>query len=287
MTLKPERKKNLVIAAVGDESLHRHWIDANSKHDLFLIYYGDGEGFASDAKFHIKQKGTKFHLISEILESMPELSCYSYIFMPDDDIFITSEQIDKMFSLAAHYDFWICQPSIMGWYGLAVTLHQSDCHVRFTNYVEIMCPCFKADALARCKSTFKENKTGWGIDALWNIVLKRPTNKLGIVDDIVAIHTRPVGGGDMYKNQTKSDKMDVALDEAKEIYEKYEMCDQNYEDLSRGKAVSQELFYKMNFSIVEYSRVHKSNETGIDVSKRLWPPCAPVAEMCKMVRSKA
>ena len=50
-------KKNLVISAVGDESLHRCWSESNQFYDTMLIYYGDGEGYADECSLQKRQKG--------------------------------------------------------------------------------------------------------------------------------------------------------------------------------------------------------------------------------------
>ena len=54
------------------------------------------------------------------------------------------------------------------------------------------------NALRTCLSTFDENKTGWSLDAVWNVLLNHPKNEIAIIDDVIAIHTRPVFGGDIY-----------------------------------------------------------------------------------------
>lgn len=282
--LQKTQKENLVISTVGDQSLHRYWIpSANSNYDLGLIYYGDGEGYPDDTPLFIKRKGPKYHLLHDIIEEYPEVLNYKYIWMPDDDIALPASEIHRFFEINKRYNLWISQPSIMGWYGLDVTLHHKDCFMRFTNYVEIMCPCLESDALRKCLPTFKENKTGWGIDHVWNTLLGHPTNKIAIIDDIVAFHTRPVGGGDTYKNQTGG-KMSGAQEENFVVYDKYDLGESSYDDLKNGHLVSTESFGTRYHNTVEYSRVYKQLEAGIDVSKRLWPPSPFIREACQHLR---
>lgn len=277
--------KNIVISAVGDESLHRRWMPANG-YDIFLIYYGDNKGFPDDSKFYKRKKGTKFHLVHEVID---DIKNYDYVWIPDDDIFLDPKSINEMFEIAKNYDLEICQPSIIGWYGLKITLCHHDSFLRYTNYVEIMCPCFSQNALQKCKDTFLENKSGWGIDAVWHLLLGQPTDKLAIIDEISAMHTRPIGGGDMYKNQLGVDsgskhKLASAMQEAAEVYKKYYLKQANYKDISRGNVVSQELFANNNFSLVEFSRIYKSMEAGHDVSKRCWPPA--IKDIFSKIRSQ-
>lgn len=285
MSMKIDKRRNLVIAAVGDQSLHTHWkLLKRADFDLFLIYYGDNEGYEQSSRYHVRKKGTKFHLIADMFDERPDLFEYEYIWMPDDDIYIKSGDVERLFKLAKRYDLWLCQPSIIGWYGLDVTLHHKNSILRYTNYVEIMCPCFQSEALRKCISTFRENKTGWGIDSVWNIKLEHPTDRIAVVDDVVAIHTRPVGGGDMYKKQANN-SIDNALKEAYELYDKYDMAEENYIDLKNGKAVSQESFSTRYFNTVEYGRLYKSTEAGVPVEERMWPPIDILRTLCEEVRA--
>jgi hypothetical protein len=279
-----EGKKNLVICAVGDSSLHKHWKpNHSSSYDLVLIYYGDKDGYKDDAKIHINKKGTKFHLIADFVES-EDLSSYEYIWMPDDDLFIDNKSVEKIFYLNKRYDLWLSQPSIMGWYGLDVTLHHKNSLMRFTNYVEIMCPCFTYVSLVKCLSTFKENETSWGIDHLWNLKLGQPTNRMAIIDDVIAIHTRPVGGGEIYKNNKS---ISVAEEENSIIHKKYNIDQSSYNDLKNGKLVSQESFGFSYHNTVEYSRIYKQMEAGISVSKRIWPPSSIMEGICQKIKDLA
>ena len=279
--IEADMRKNLVIAAVGDESMHRHWKPVKD-YDLALVYYGDQKGYPEENQ--TKAKGTKFALIHNYLSSRPEVFNYQYIWMPDDDIVLDSEGIEKMFQMAEQYDLWICQPSIMGWYGLDITLHHKNSILRYTNYVEIMCPCFQTKALQQCMGTFRENKTGWGIDHMWNKMLGHPTDKIAILDDIVAVHTRPMGGGDMYKNQANG-TMAQAQQENKEVWTKYKIGQSSYEDLKRGRLVSVESFDKHYHNLVEYGRIYKQTEAGVDLPDRIWPPGEITHMLCDQLRA--
>lgn len=276
--------KNLVICAVGDESLHKNWIPKRKdNYDLFLIYYGDNEGYENDSKCYIREKGPKFHLVKKIIEENPKIYKYDYIWIPDDDIYLDRTDVIILFDLCQEYELHLAQPSIIGWYGIGMTLHNKDTSIRYTNYVEIMCPCFSSSALRKCLYTFNLNKTGWGIDSLWNVVLGSPTDKIAIIDDVVAVHTRPVGGGDVYKNQVGGDRS-KAMEEAEKIYHDNDLGKSSYGDLSNGKLVSQESFHMNYFNLVEYSRVYRQREAGVDVADRLWPNNQAVKEMCEALR---
>jgi hypothetical protein len=271
-------RKNLVIAAVGDQSLHTYWIPKKkSSYDLFLINYGS-KSYKKDAKYYIELKGSKFNLIKKAIQEYPEILDYSFFWMPDDDVYIANKEIDRLFNYMSNYDLWIGQPSIIGWYGLAMTLNNPNCFLRYTNYVEIMCPCFSRYALDLCIKTFELNKTGYGIDSLWNVILDHPTNKLSIIDDVVAMHTREVGGGDMYKLNANNN-LDEAMEEARKVYRDYNLGFESFQDLKKGRLVSQEIFG------VEYARIHKEMETGVQRSERLFPNNEVTKILCNKIKN--
>ena len=58
-----------------------------------------------------------------------------------------------------------------------------------TNFVEGMCPVFSRRALQICHGTLKE--TWYGADILWPALLGRPSTRIGIMDEVAVVHTRP------------------------------------------------------------------------------------------------
>ena len=197
--------KNLIIGVVGNESLHKYWIGEN--HDLFLVYYGDDEAnknkYESQADHYAELKGTKFNIIFDLyLKYKNTIDQYEYVFIPDDDVFIYSKDIEMLFEITKEYDLYLTQPAIMGYYSIGITLPVPCQLLRYTNYVEIMCPCFEIEAFKKLHHTFNYNKSCWGIDLLWNLKLNNPKDKIAIVDDVIAIHTRPIYCGDNYSNNS-------------------------------------------------------------------------------------
>jgi hypothetical protein len=289
------KNKNLIISCVGDNSLHKNWINKKS-YDLFLINYGS-KNYSKDCKFYKEKKGFKYNLIYEEITKNNIFEKYDYVWIPDDDIYMSTNEIELLFEIAQKYDLWICQPSIIGWYGLKITLNNIDTKIRFTNYVEIMCPCFNSYALKKCLETFQENKSGWGIDHLWNIKLGQPTDKIAIIDEVTAIHTRPVGGGEIYKklNDKFSDsqkencdfskksngKFSEAQEENYDLWKKFNLDKSSFEDLKRGKLVSVESFGLSYHNLVEYSRVYRQPEAGCDLTDRFYPPANYLKESIK------
>jgi hypothetical protein len=272
------RKKNLVISSVGDKSLHKHWIKGKPNFDLCLTYYGDKEDYSADAHYYRQAKGYKYHLIQDWLKDKPHLFDYEYIWLPDDDIYIVTDDINRLFRLMKQYRLELAQPSIMGYYGVDITLHQKGSVLRYTNWVEIMCPCFSSDALRKCYESFRENNTGWAIEMIWNKLLGHPRNKIAIIDDIVAVHTRPVLTGDTY--QGKDDPLNFAMAEAKDVVKRHCLVWEMEKDLKHGTAVNGEVY-----GGVIYSRINKPMEAGIPKPQRVWPDVEFIKNLCEQVTS--
>lgn len=215
--------RNLVLAVVGDESLHKNWINASRNFQLYLIYYGNHKNkYKKDADFYLQRSGSKYFIIHDLIENNRDFFFkYDAIFMPDDDIYLETKDIIEMFNIFHNPDpkkiFDLAQPSIIGWYSLWITLHDPTYHYRFTNFVEIMCPIFSKKAIKELWETFTETKSSWGLDMVWDYKLGHPRNRIAIIDDVIAIHTRQVLSGDLYQNQIKHNP----FDDLKYIGEKY------------------------------------------------------------------
>lgn len=223
--------KNLVVGVVGDSSLHKSWISGCvPEFDLFLVYYGDlGERYRMDAMYYDMAKGTKFLIVDQMVKKHKEVfDHYDAILIPDDDIFIDAAGINKFFSMFHQYNLSIAQPAIMGWLSLPETAPSATTILRYVRCVEIMTPCFSKGAFQTCKESFSENKTNWGIDWLWWKLLGNPVDKLAVIDDVVAIHTRPCFFGDTYYRNNNSHE--IAVNEIIELFNKYDITD-NHEIL--------------------------------------------------------
>jgi len=215
--------KNLIVCICGDQSMHKIWTDKNPNFDLFVVYYGETEGkFANHGKYYTTSKGTKFVILADVVERYEEVfASYDNICIPDDDLYITAYDWNRFFAIFNAYMLSIAQPSIMGWQCMMTSAHNPNYILRYTNWVEIMTPCFSQETFQKCRKTFRENRTNWGIDYMWPKLLGYPEDKIAIVDDVVAIHTRPCFFGDTYwrnKNSAES-----AYEEIKDLSKKYEI----------------------------------------------------------------
>jgi hypothetical protein len=188
------KEKYCVIAAVGHDSLHREWIKRTPGFDLHLIVYDDSyEKFRNDAVFVTKDQGAKFSLIDRYFSYTDVIQQYEYFYLPDDDILIDNENICKIFRYMEDYELMLAQPAIYNYYiSHPHTMRRPASKIRYTNFVEIMQPCFSREALQRVQFTFSTSQSGWGIDFHWSKLLGPEKRTMAIIDDIVSFHSRPV-----------------------------------------------------------------------------------------------
>lgn len=196
--------KNLIVLCAGDSSLHNYW---HKDFDVLINYYGKTKNkYKNQSKYYFNLKGTKFNILGELIENKNIFEQYDNFFIPDDDIYFTSQDINKFFNIFEKYKLQLAQPSILGYWSIKESLNVSGLLLRYTNWVEMMCPCFSKSALFKCKDSFLISKSCWGIEFMWNELLNQPKNKIAIIDDISVIHTRPVMQGDNYKLNELSGK---------------------------------------------------------------------------------
>ena len=187
--------KHLVFSSVGDRNNVRTWTSDPSKKnfDLVIYYFGEEENPVFDADLVVKRKGLKFDNFHHFLNHN-DISQYESIWVVDDDIIMDTASINKMFFLFSKYKLWLAQPSFsegsrISW---GITRKNPDCILRFTNFVECGAPIFSREILPQLIKTFKDARTGFGVDLIWPTLLGFPKNKIAIIDTVTCHHPKNV-----------------------------------------------------------------------------------------------
>src|SRR6266436_949472 len=134
--------------------------------------------------YHWYQEGEKLEVAARVI---PKLAAYEQYAFLDDDLTITTAQINHLFQIGKALGLPLYQPALtLNSYGSHNHLFQSIAReaypVRKVPFVEIMCPFFSWEALKRCAPTFTRNISAWGLDCyLW------PKLVDGYVIDVEAI----------------------------------------------------------------------------------------------------
>lgn len=213
-------RKNLVIVRAGEKSLHPQWLtDSERNWDIVVSYYGENpERYINQCDYWHHFKGSKWEGLSAFVsENRDMINVYDYLWLPDDDLFTTTGNINHFFTLCKNFDFCIAQPALTlnSYYSWDITRQKSGTICRMTDFVEIMAPCFKVDNLSLFADTFKLNSSGWGLEWLWrNIAEQAEKLNFGIVDSTPVFHTRKVGSIDHGgANQSPGEEMKKILED--------------------------------------------------------------------------
>ena len=188
-------KKNAVFVAAGKDSLHRQLLKGEADFDLHLLIYDDSYNkYCNDSDFICADAGYKMDMTYRYLHRHPELiEKYEYFFLMDDDIEMNTEEVNKLFRMMREYNIKIAQPSlVMSYYTYEHTLHNPLCILRYTNFVEMMIPCFSREALIKVLPTFEKKVRGCGIEFHWPILINTNQQDMAIIDLVCAKHVRPL-----------------------------------------------------------------------------------------------
>ena len=213
--------RNLIILRCGDNSLHHEWLSKDVKFDIVLSYFGDNIQYdLSQIKFVHHYKGSKWQGLFHFFQNYGDLwRNYDYIWLPDDDLSTSTENINHFFDIMKQEEFALAQPALthQSYYSHALLLQVKGLIYRETNFVEVMAPCFSQDAFQQCWQTFSENKSGWGLDVLWPRLLQN--QKIGVIDHTPIFHTRPVG----VAGHGMGAEAGTPMNECEQLLEKYNL----------------------------------------------------------------
>jgi hypothetical protein len=195
-------RRHLIISPIGDASVHRSWLsDPEARtFDLMLIYYGaNGEFGRDDADIYLRRQGFKYELLAHVLAEMPEvLSRYQHIWCPDNDIAADTQSVNRLFALFEHYRLQLAQPAVAaGDVSYKALRQKPGVILRYTPYVEVMCPLFSHAGLLRVAPTFSENRSGWGLDWIWPRWFA--PHERAIIDAVGVAHTGELFCGEHYR----------------------------------------------------------------------------------------
>jgi hypothetical protein len=198
--MQQTNRRNLVIVRAGNSSLHPEWLkgEAPRNWDLVINYFGDDpDKYREPDVVRIDSKGPKWPALHDLIQAHSEfMTNYDYIWLPDDDLLASKADINRLFELMQSYRLEVAQPALTwnSYYSHITTLRNNLTRIRYTNYVEVMAPCFGAAILRKALPLFNSNLSGWGLDYVWSRLADDPLNGIAIIDEVTVRHTRPVGG---------------------------------------------------------------------------------------------
>ena len=226
-------RRNLVIVRAGDSSLHPQWLqgmEAEERNwDLIINYFGDDpDKYRGGDWVRIDSKGPKWPALHDLIQAQAStVQCYDYVWLPDDDLACTCQDINLLFDICRDANIQLAQPSLThdSYFSHVITLHSPIFRIRYTSFIEVMAPCFNKESLAKLLPTFNTNLSGWGLDYIWPSQLPGVAPRVAIVDQIQIRHTRPIGAAN-YKALQALGR--TAQDELDEVLQKHGITKRHY-----------------------------------------------------------
>ena len=218
--------KNLLFTSAGNNCIiDKFWIEQHRNYDIFVCYYGNNtdKKLMKYADYYAERKGSKFQnfyffwqqqlnqssnkLKEKESNKDEEISIeninpnkkkfnildYDYYFIVDDDIIISTTNINNLFLVISTFNLDIIQPSFpigkISRITHAITTSHPGIFMRYTNFIEINVPVFRKSALEQCMKIYDTSLIGFGVDYLflWFLGYTRE-EKYAIIDHIKCIN---------------------------------------------------------------------------------------------------
>lgn len=152
---------------------------------------------AQQAEYRFAEKGHKWPTVARLLPQLPRYKFYAFI---DEDIDASVDVLNNLFRTGELFGLNVYQGALTtrSHFSHDFARVQPNSYLRPTTFVEIMAPFFSHDALTACAPTFTLSELGWGLEYLWNDILR--SQGMAIVDKFPVTHIRPVQSN-RWKNQ--------------------------------------------------------------------------------------
>lgn len=192
------QRRNLVIVRAGAASLHPYWLRGARQRswDMIVSYYDDADHEHPPDVRVVRQPGGKWDGLYRTLKAADVFERYDYIWLPDDDLMVSAGEIERLFGLMRQHDLAVGQPALTpdSYFTHFLMLRCPGFVIRFTNFVEIMAPCLRADILEAVHRDFADSMSGFGLDGIW-CRLDSAGRRGAVLDSVTMKHTRPLGHG--------------------------------------------------------------------------------------------
>jgi hypothetical protein len=184
----------LVISPTGrDFVCQGKWLAGKRAFDIMLVNYSDTPNKHREfADFYYETPGFKLEIISKAVTAHADIvRSYDTVWLPDDDLRIETEAINRLFEIFHGYRLALAQPAV-GNYNLShlITKRRVYSVLRYVNAVEMMCPMFRTDVLFALLDTFCLTRSGWGVEWVWSERLAQ--KNIAVIDAVSVHHTRPI-----------------------------------------------------------------------------------------------
>lgn len=139
----------------------------------------------------------KWRTVAAVLDRI-RADDYDWFFFPDDDLEYPADFLQRFLDVLERHDVALAQPALTAdsYSTWKICTRDPGAELRLTNFVEVMAPCFRRDALTLLQPTLRADLSpmGYGFDLHWGYACEAAGLRMGIVDATPVAHRfRPVG----------------------------------------------------------------------------------------------
>lgn len=177
----------------------------NANFDTFVVFYGDNKELSksikSEATYFLENKAAKFQNLVYAYQKHPDVfSKYKYVFVIDNDIEVSTVEINFLFNFANYLNYDIIQPSLRNiqrcrkdhW----LMIQTPGVFFSDVNFIEVNLPLFNNQYLIQFVEYLINLKepllSGYGMDHVYldffKYKLKDNSKKFGIVHGIGVVN---------------------------------------------------------------------------------------------------
>ena len=200
----------------------KEWTKGLKDFDVVTYCYDDSGIGKEYSDLWIHRPGfTKYQNFWHYASFYPEhLRQYDYIWVVDDDMFMSTEDINRMFEMMDSYSIDLGQPSMSldGMHYVHILVNDPDYSLRYTNFVECSAPIFSRYAMEKVVRTFNETLTGWGWDSLISDMILEHEN-VAVFDNVEAYHAPSISSINKVSARMNHKR------EGRKLLEKYDKLD--------------------------------------------------------------
>ena len=227
------KKKYLLFSSVSKRSNEKqaveYWNDGDRKYDIVLAYYKDDVPDNCN-DFCFKREGFKLPNFYYFASNY-DISSYDAIFIVDDDIIMTSQDINKMFDIFIENKLLVAAPSMDD---------NSDIHysfqkrnklkdITYTNFIEVGTLLLDKSCIPKLLNLFKESGSGWGADIIIPYIIKPNKRQMGIINKVSSHHPKITDINNFTKSSSKCLNIicsnNKVIKEGQKLLNKYNISD--------------------------------------------------------------
>lgn len=152
---------------------------------VIYVYNGSIDKFDRETvDYCVSHPGYKFQNFYHFSQNC-DISKYSAIWLVDEDVIISTYDINRMFNVFMENELQIAQPAYDRLFNWELCLADENFSLRYTNFVENGVAILARTAVECCLETMRYSKSGWGLDFIWPKLCGFPFQGIAIIDEVV------------------------------------------------------------------------------------------------------